>query len=194
MTEHNVVIVDDEEHVLTALTRLLRHENYALSTTPRPTDVIEVVKQAPVSLIISDYEMPEMSGIDLFKTVKKISPETIRIILTGKADMAATVRAINEGEVFRFITKPWDDDDLKITIRHALMQYDLWTENRELVRTVHAQRNALKEIEEQYPGITKGPESRRGTKDIYVIDEKELPETMEELVMKYFPSQRVGTW
>ncbi len=193
MMEHNVVIVDDEDHVLKALARLLRGENYSLSTTTRPTDVIEAVKQTPVSLIISDYDMPEMNGIELLTLTKKISPETIRIILTGKADMAATVRAINEGEVFRFITKPWDDEDLKITIRHALMQYDLWAENRGLVRTVQAQRDALTEIEQQYPGITKGPELKRGADEVYVIDERELPETMDELVMKYFPPQRVET-
>jgi two-component system probable response regulator PhcQ len=193
MTQHNVVIVDDEPHVLKALGRLLRDENYALSTTTHPGEAIDAVKRAPVSLIVSDYEMPEMNGIDLLKLVKTMSPETIRIILTGKADMAATVRAINEGEVFRFVTKPWDDEDLKITIRHALMQYDLWSENRQLVRTVQVQRDALREIEEQYPGISKGPDVRRGNEDIYVIDESELPETMEELVMKYFPPQRVGT-
>jgi two-component system probable response regulator PhcQ len=192
MTQHNVVIVDDEPHVLKALGRLLRDENYALSTTTHPGEAIDAVKRAPVSLIVSDYEMPEMNGIDLLKLVKTMSPETIRIILTGKADMAATVRAINEGEVFRFVTKPWDDEDLKITIRHALMQYDLWSENRQLVRTVQAQQDALREIEEQYPGISKGAETRRGGQDVYVIDERELPETMDELVMKYFPAQRVS--
>jgi DNA-binding NtrC family response regulator len=193
MAEHSVVIVDDEQHVLTALERLLRDEPYTLSTTTRPTDLIEVVKHSPVSLLISDYQMPEMTGVELFKTVKAICPETIRIILTGKADMQATIRAINEGEVFRFITKPWDDEDLKITIRHALMQHDLWAENRQLVRAVQAQRQALAEIERQYPGITKGPEAKRGATDIYVIDETQLPETMEELVMKYFPLQRVSS-
>jgi response regulator RpfG family c-di-GMP phosphodiesterase len=193
MTEHHVMIVDDEQHVLSALNRLLRDENYTLSTTPRPADAIDVVKRAAVSLIISDYEMPEMTGIEMFKVIKTIRPETIRMILTGKADMQATIRAINEGEVFRFITKPWDDEELKITIRHALMQYDLWADNRALLRTVHAQSRALDEIERQYPGITRGPETRRGGKDIYVIDEDELPESMEELVMKYFPPQRLGT-
>jgi two-component system probable response regulator PhcQ len=193
MMEHNVVIVDDEDHVLNALKRLLHGENYSLSTTTDPSAVIDAVKQGSVSLIISDYDMPEMNGIELLTLAKKISPETIRIILTGKADMAATVRAINEGEVFRFITKPWDDDDLKITIRHALMQHDLWADNRELVRTVQTQRDAIAEIEAQYPGITKGPELKRGADEVYVIDERELPETMEELVMKYFPPQRVET-
>jgi two-component system probable response regulator PhcQ len=193
MMEHNVVIVDDEDHVLNALKRLLHGENYSLSTTMDPSAVIDAVKQGSVSLIISDYDMPEMNGIELLTLAKKISPETIRIILTGKADMAATVRAINEGEVFRFITKPWDDEDLKITIRHALMQHDLWAENRELVRTVQAQRDAIAEIEAQYPGITKGPDFKRGADDVYVIDERELPETMDELVMKYFPPQRVET-
>lgn len=193
MTQHNVIIVDDEPHVLKALGRLLREENFALSTTTQPAEVIDAVKRAPVSLIVSDYEMPEMNGIELMKAVKAMSPETIRIILTGKADMAATVRAINEGEVFRFVTKPWDDEDLKLTIRHALMQYDLWSDNRQLTRTVAAQREALREIEAQYPGITKGPDVRRGNEEVYVINESELPETMEELVMKYFPPQRVGT-
>ena len=193
MSEHNVLIVDDEAPVLNALKRLLRDEPYALSTTTRPAEAIDLVKRTPVSLIVSDYEMPEMTGTDMFATVKTIRPETIRIILTGKADMQATIRAINEGEVFRFITKPWDDEDLKITIRHALMQYDLWAENRRLVRTVDAQHRALEDIERQYPGITQGPEAKRGTRDIYVIDEAVLPETMEELVMKYFPPQRVET-
>jgi DNA-binding NtrC family response regulator len=193
MTEHTVVIVDDEPNVLNALGRLLRGENYTLSTTTNPTDVVDLVRRTPVSLIISDYEMPELNGIELLKTVKAISPETIRIILTGKADMQATVQAINEGEVFRFITKPWDDEDLKITVRHALMQYDLWIDNRQLVRTVQAQHDALREIEEQYPGISKGAEMRRGGQDVYVIDEGELPATMDELVMKYFPPQRAGT-
>jgi len=192
MSEHNVIVVDDESYVLNALKRLLHDENYTVSTTNKPTDVLELVKQTPVSLIISDYEMPEMTGIDLLKAVKAISPETIRIILTGKADMQATVRAINEGEVFRFITKPWDDDDLRITVRHALMQYDLWADNRQLVRTVQAQQHAMEEMEQQYPGITQGPDTKRGNRDVYTINEQELPETMEELVMKYFPPHKVA--
>ena len=193
MTEHTVVIVDDEQPVLSSLKRLLRDEPYTVSTTTRPEDVIDVVKRAPVSLIVSDYEMPGMTGIDLFALVKTISPETIRMILTGKADMQATVRAINEGEVFRFITKPWDDEELKINIRHALMQHDLWAENRQLVATVSAQRRALEQVERESPGITRGPEMRRGAEDIYVIDEAELPGTMEELVLKYFPVRQAAS-
>ena len=188
MLNHTVLIVDDEDFVLNSLKRLLKDEAYLLMTTTNPKDVFDIIKKKRISLIISDHKMPEMTGVELFKIIKKIDPHIIRIILSGKADMQDTVRAINEGEVFRFITKPWDDEDLKITIRHALMQYDLWCYNRYLAHAVKQQKNTLTELEKQYPGITKGPEGKKG---VYYIREEDLPNSMEELVMKYFPPPKV---
>src|SRR4030042_375317 len=107
---HTVLLVDDEANVLRSLERTLRNEEYAILTAGSAAEALDILETMPVDLIISDLGMPGMNGFELLKTVKGKYPAVARIILTGQSDTPTVLRAINEGEVFRFFTKPWDNE------------------------------------------------------------------------------------
>jgi DNA-binding NtrC family response regulator len=116
-----------------------------------------------IDLVISDYKMPIHNGVEFLKRVAADYPDTIRIILTGHADMEAAIEAINSAGVYRFLTKPWDDQDLRITIRLALEHLKLQRENRALTAEVQKQQQILKDLELEHPGIGKVEKDEKGT-------------------------------
>ena len=121
MTQRQVVVcIDDDVPVLAAIRRLLRHEPYEVITTVNPSEVLELVSCREVNLIIADQRMPSMLGTELLKTVRRRSPETICVILTGHADLSDIAGAMNDGAVDRLIRKPWDDLDFRKMIRDLL--------------------------------------------------------------------------
>lgn len=121
MTQRQVVVcIDDDAPVLSAIRRLLRHEPYEVITTIDPSEVINLVASREVNLIIADQRMPSMLGTDLLKTVRRRSPETICVILTGHADLSDIAGAMNDGAVDRLIRKPWDDANFRKMIRDLL--------------------------------------------------------------------------
>ncbi len=129
---YRILLVDDEPNVLKALQRVFRQENYTVVTAPNGLEALELLGKEPFQLMISDYMMPIMNGADLLKQAKALHPDMIRIMLTGHADTGAVMGAINEGAVYKFILKPWNDDDLRITVGLALEQYDLIQKNKAL--------------------------------------------------------------
>lgn len=131
-TTHTLLLVDDESHVLAALRRTLRRGNYEILMATSGPAGLEILEEREVALVLSDHRMPRMTGVEFLNQVKERQPDAMRIMLTGYADIQAVMDAINKGEVYRFITKPWDDQALRITIRQALEQYDLVMENRRL--------------------------------------------------------------
>ena len=115
-----VLYVDDEPSNLKALKRLFRDEPYDLATDTSPTKALGRIAAMKPAVVISDQQMPEMAGTAFLKEVAYRLPDSVRIILTAHADLEAAIEAINEGHVFRFIQKPWDDDDLKAQVKAAL--------------------------------------------------------------------------
>jgi len=166
-----ILFVDDEENILSSLVRLFRKEDYDLLTATGGEEGLKIVESRDISLVISDHMMPGMTGVDFLTRVKDISPDTIRIMLTGYADLEAAISAINKGEVYRFISKPWNDEELKLTVRQSLDYRDLVLKNRSLTRTVKKQYEVLKGLEKDYPGISSVSRSEDGT---IVIDEDDL--------------------
>ncbi|GAB4345232.1 MAG: GspE/PulE family protein [Gammaproteobacteria bacterium] len=131
---YRLLIVDDEANVLKALKRVFREENYAIETVSSAEEALERLAKQSFHVVISDYMMPGVNGAEFLKRVKAQWPDTIRIMLTGHADTNAVMGAIKEGAVYKFILKPWNDDDLRVTVALALEQYDLAVRNRELQR------------------------------------------------------------
>lgn len=128
-----ILCVDDEANVLKSLKRLFLDEEYEILTAESGQKGLELLEQhQPVQIVISDYRMPEMDGVAFLKQIHDRWPETIRIILSGYADTAAVVDAINEGQVYKFIPKPWNDDELKVAIAKALERYFLVKANKNL--------------------------------------------------------------
>ena len=136
---YTILFVDDEPGVLSAMQRIFRKENYRLFTAPSAEDALKIIEAEGPQVIITDHRMPGMTGADLLRRLKKEHPATIRIMLTGHADVEAIMGAVNEGAVYKFITKPWNDEDLRITVSLALEQYDLIRENKELKKEQESQ-------------------------------------------------------
>jgi len=113
-----LLFVDDEERVVNLLRTMFRGE-YEVYTATSGREALEIVAAHPIDVIVSDQRMPQMEGIELLSEVRKRSPATMRILLTGYADLTAIIGSVNEGEVFRFITKPWDHGEIKRIVAEA---------------------------------------------------------------------------
>ena len=172
--QRRLLIVDDEENVINALRRSLRREGYHIQFATRPADALALLKQEPVDLVLSDHLMPEMTGLEFLKLVRDRHPDTARIMLTGHADMQTAIAAINHGEIYRFLTKPWDDPELKVTLHLAFDQLELERENRKLLAMVRHQQTLLKTLERDHPGI--GGLVRDATGAIVLEDPTLLPQ------------------
>ncbi len=156
---HTVLFVDDEPNILKALERLLRTEEIRTLSASRPGEALDVLAVEPVHAVVSDMRMPEQNGAEFLSRVRAQHPEVVRMMLTGHSDINIAIEAINRGEIFRLVTKPWDDVELRMTIRQALHEYDLHHEIRELHRVTHQQNLSLQEmnrtLEEQVRQRTK---------------------------------------
>lgn len=141
--KETVIAIDDELNILSALKRLLRQENYEFLTTDDPEEVFEWLGTKKVALIISDHRMPKMEGTKVLQKSKEISPDTIRIMLTGFADLQATMDAVNIGSVWRFLTKPWDDESLKGIIREGVKYYRALEQAKFIERITEKQNEIL---------------------------------------------------
>jgi len=137
---HRLLCVDDESAILRALHRVFRREGYTVLTANGGDEGLNLLHQTPVSLIISDQRMPGMSGVEFLRRSRQIAPDTIRILLTAYSDTEAAIAAINRGEVYRFLLKPWDDGELCLAVRDGIEHLALKLENRRLLQ-VTAQQN-----------------------------------------------------
>lgn len=118
MKRARLLIVDDEERILTALKSRFR-DRYQVATTTDGNRALEFLRKNPVHVIISDQRMPAMLGVELLRQSREISPRSVRILLTGYSDLASIVGSVNDGEVYRFISKPWDNNDLQTIVAEA---------------------------------------------------------------------------
>jgi two-component system NtrC family sensor kinase len=146
MSKHTLLIVDDETNVLKSLKRLLIDTDYRILTAESGDEAMKVLDNNEVHVVISDYRMPGMNGVELLSKIKEKYPDTIRLILSGYADAVAIVEAINEGQVYRFITKPWNDQELLTTILRTFEQYDLQQENDKLYSELQARNKELQDL------------------------------------------------
>ena len=150
-----VLIVDDEPDIRKILVDVFEREPYDVFSVGSGKEALALLAGEPVDVVISDERMPGMNGSELLSIVRKQFPETIRIILTGHASIEAAIRAINEGEIYRFFTKPCNIVDLAVTVRQALEHKELTTESQRMLKTMKRQTALIEDLEEQYPGITK---------------------------------------
>ncbi|QXI27526.1 HD domain-containing phosphohydrolase [Pseudomonas vanderleydeniana] len=119
-TRPRILLVDDEESILNSLRRLLRSQPYELVLADSGARALEIMAAQPVDLVISDARMPNMDGATLLARIHDLYPSTLRILLTGYADLDMITKAINEGRIYRYLSKPWNDEELTLTVRQAL--------------------------------------------------------------------------
>jgi len=146
MREHTVLFVDDEVNILRAVQRLLRNEPCRVLTAARGAEALELLASEPAQVVVSDQRMPEMNGVELLLAIRDRHPDAVRMMLTGYTEMNVAVEAINHGEIYRLITKPWNDEELKATLRQAFDHYDLKSEIRRLNQVTREQNLRLQDM------------------------------------------------
>ncbi len=139
-----ILFVDDEENILKSLKRLFIDEKIDVLTANSPLVGLDIIKENEISVVISDQKMPEMNGAEFLSRVKEISPDSIRIILTGYADINTAMDAINKGGAYRYITKPWNDTDIILLIKDSIEKYLLIKRNKYLTDLTKKQNEELK--------------------------------------------------
>lgn len=143
MSRPKVLVVDDETGVLSACVRALRRVDAEIVTSDSPTRGLELTNSDEFAVIVSDQRMPEMTGAQFLEQISHSSPDTVRVILTGYADINLAMDAINRAGVSRYLTKPWNDDDLRCVVTQGLEQFALVRENRRLQELTKQQNDDL---------------------------------------------------
>lgn len=141
--ERTLLVVDDEPNIVSALRRLLRRDNYTILTAYSGKEGLEVLAQNEVDVIMSDQRMPGMTGVEFLRAAKDLYPDTIRIVLSGYTELQSVTDAVNEGAIYKFLTKPWDDTQLRAHVEEAFRRKEMADENR---RLSHDLRNANLEL------------------------------------------------
>ena len=145
-----IIVVDDEDMVLTSIDSFLNLEsNYTVITFTSAKKALEYIKEHDVDLVISDYLMPEMDGIDFLANVRSLRPEVPRIILTGYAAKENAIKAINEVGLFQYIEKPWDNSDLMIIIRNGLEKKQLLKKLNEKIAQINQAYGELENLQRE---------------------------------------------
>lgn len=160
------LLVDDEINILQALQRTLRQkirdEKFLMELYTDPRQALQRTSEVAFDLVISDFHMPQMNGVEFLEQVRNAQPDAVRLMLSASADFDTIINAVNRAEVFRYITKPWTDTELEEIIRLSLQRRDKAMEDRRLADQVRVQCGALtpqeleaRRLEEDEPGITK---------------------------------------
>jgi len=152
---HKILVVDDEPHITEALKRMLHREPYEVLSANYANEALQILAREPIAVVISDEKMPGMQGTEFLAMVFRHFPETIRIMLTGHANLEVAIRAINEGQIYRFLMKPANEQEIRYTIRQAIQQKELADKSRQLLQKVKQQDFILQRLEKDNPGITR---------------------------------------
>jgi two-component system NtrC family sensor kinase len=147
-----ILIVDDDEHVRRALRRALRRVRCRILDAPEASGGLQHLENEPVQVVVSDYRMPGMNGVEFLRAVKGRWPHIQRVLLTGQADSTAIEEAVNQSEIFRFIWKPWDDTHLIITIQSAIDQYWIVDQNARLESLLSLRNDELEKLNRDLDG------------------------------------------
>ncbi|MFC1784147.1 sigma-54-dependent transcriptional regulator [Candidatus Neomarinimicrobiota bacterium] len=176
-----ILIVDDEQHVLNSINRTLRHDyNVILSLDGK--SALQVLREQEVSAILADQRMPGLTGSDFFRESIKIQPDTTRVLITGYSDIEAVVQAVNDGQIYFYIEKPWEPDDLKLIIKRAVERYQLIRDNKDLIHRLEIANQQLsnenivlkKDVEQKYNFSNIIGESK-AMQDVYDLMRKVIP-------------------
>jgi two-component system probable response regulator PhcQ len=174
---HTVLFVDDEPEIIDSLRRTLRDESYRILGTTAPADALDILDRESVDLLIADIDMPDINGLELVARVRRTHPEVVRMLLTGDASLESALEAINEGEVHRYLTKPWNKDELRETIRQTLARVDELRRLAAADRLAQGRERILSELEKTHSNI-RAVELDDG---VYVIDDSRLSVLLSEL-------------
>lgn len=137
-------MVDDEQPILRSLTRLFGFEAYELLSASNAAEALAVLRSTEIAVVLSDYDLGGVGGVELLREARTIAPDASRILFSGHIDFDLLRRAVNGGEVYRFVTKPWNDDELVQAVRHGVERWQLLRRNRALAEQAEEQNRQLK--------------------------------------------------
>jgi DNA-binding NtrC family response regulator len=178
--DNKILLVDDEVSVLRALQRALIDEDFEVSLAESASAGLKLLDEHPFKVVVSDERMPVMCGSEFLSIVSLQHPEVVRITLTGQASIEAAMSAVNQGEIYRFLLKPWNDIELKLAIRSAIEKYDLEMQNRKLLSMVRTQMLKLEQIEKKHPGLTNVDKDEDGSFVLQELSDDEVTKIMRE--------------
>jgi len=157
-----IQLVDDEPNILSALRRLLKPQGWEIHTYDTVESALGGLLEHDYAVIVSDYQMPSADGVTYLQFAKQRQPDAIRLVLSAYGDRNSMIKAINQAEVYRYLSKPWDDYELVASIKSAIDLYQLKTENRRLrdeldtqKAMIRAREAELLRLETDHPGITR---------------------------------------
>lgn len=153
--KHTILVVDDEEFFIEYIQRILSDENYNVISASSGQEGIALLEKQQVIMVISEYKIPLMNGLEFLEKVRIIYPDILTIMVTDHADIELVIKAVNEAGVYKFLLKSWDDIDFKNTIKKTLESLQVIKERDVLIRKVKTHEATLKDLEKRYPGITK---------------------------------------
>jgi len=179
-----VLFVDDEANILSALERLFLDRSVRVLRAANGEEALAIVRAEPVAVVVADNLMPGMRGVELLSRVRAASPDTVRVLLTGYADLATAVDAINRGEVFRFHVKPWVDTEIVGTVEEGMRRYQLV---RSLRHGDDATLRSLAQTIELKDGYTRGHCDRVAAYSLEIAEALHLPEETRRAI-------RHGSW
>lgn len=147
--KRKLLLVDDERNILGALSRVFRKDGYEIFRGDSGLEGLEILKEHEIGVIISDQRMPEMTGVEFLSQVKDLYPDTVRIVLSGYTDLQSVTDAINEGAIFKFLTKPWDDEQIRKHVKDAFVYHELKNENKRLTEELKGANEQLEKAFEK---------------------------------------------
>ena len=157
---HTVLLVDDEKCVLDSLYRSLKNEPYEIICAQEPEEALDILQEQEVSLILSDIKMPKMNGIELLKKAAEYSPDSVKMLLSGYSEVDLIVDAINSASVWRYIAKPWNNEDLIMAIKNGIQYYELQQDRRGLLDTLERKNAELEELNSNLEEMVKSRTER----------------------------------
>ncbi len=149
MMDRTILLVDDEENITSALVRLLRRDGYNILRANSGQEGLALLTQNQVGVIISDQRMPGMTGTEFLSQVKELYPDTVRIVLSGYTELNSVTDAINRGAVYKFLTKPWEDDLLRANVEEAFHRHEMKIENTRLTQELRQANDELRAINQE---------------------------------------------
>ena len=153
--KHTILVVDDEELFIEYIQSVLSGKNYNVITASSGQEGLEILKKQSVNMVISEYKIPLMNGLEFLEKVRIIYPDILTIMVTDQPDIKLAIKAINEAGVYKFLLKPFDDIEFKNAIKKTLESLQVIKERDGLIRKVKTHEATLKDLEKRYPGITK---------------------------------------
>lgn len=144
-SKHLILLVDDEPEILESLRGLLRME-FQVRLAESGLEALHIMKHEPIQVVMTDQRMPEMTGVELLSQVQGGWPDAVRMVFTGYSDIKAVIDAVNHGHIFRYITKPWDPDELRATLHQACEEYERTTERKHLVSDLRGYESQCQEL------------------------------------------------